>query len=438
MAHEPLRKQGKEMNKTIIFIMVLSIVLSISTSCSQKSTQAKPVEIRDSRIVKTPADAEIEKAKRVLIKKPESAAAHLQLALAILQKVRETGDYTLNAKAAKSIERVLEKDPKNFGARLLRIQILLSEHGFQEALDLAKELQKEFPKSEAVLLALTDAKTELGLYEEAVESAQRLVDFRPNANSYVRVALLRSLHGDVKGAIEARKMALKIVDPNQKEVLAWHHSQLGNEYFNSGRTAEAESEYETALKILPGYHWALDGKGRVRAAQNDLRSAEEIFRELVGRTQEPERVIFLADLVLRAGRASEATKLYEEIASTQEKNGGDMHRIALLWADRDINIEKALDIAKVDREENKDLRASDTLAWCLFKSGRYSEAKKFSEEALRLGSKNALFFFHAGMIEDSLGNKAKAINLLQKALDTNPNFDLQKADVARKKIASLS
>lgn len=387
--------------------------------------------------LKTPADSLIEKAEKLVAQNPESANSHIQLAMAFLKKVRETGDYSLNREAEVSIKKALEIDKDNFIARFLRIQIYLSEHEFQKALDSAEKLEKENPNSEAVMAAITDVKTELGMYKEAVKAAQKFVDFRPNSNSYARVAHLRSLYGKTDSAIEARKMALSSANPTDKENLAWHQSQLGKELFNLGRFSEAERVFDSALKIFPEYHWALEGIGKVRAAQGDLESAAKIYEKLTKRTSEPVRAIFLGDIYKKLGKNRKAKETYDAIIKKQRESDGDMHRIALFWADNDMNLDEALKIASDDRKKMADLLASDTLAWCLYKTGSYKEAKKYIKEAMRLGTKNALFYYHRGMIENKLGNKKEAIKYLKLSIETNPSFDLLQAEIAKQTLAVL-
>ena len=52
-------------------------------------------------------------------------------------------------------------------------------------------------------------------------------------------------------------------------------------------------------------------------------------------------------------------------------------------------------------------------------------------EALRLGTRDARLFYHAGMIERALGNVGAAARYLRLALDTNPHFNPLQADEAR-------
>ena len=81
---------------------------------------------------------------------------------------------------------------------------------------------------------------------------------------------------------------------------------------------------------------------------------------------------------------------------------------------------------------SQDVYAHDTLAWALCKKGQYKDAVEAMDEALKLGTKDASLFYHAGMIQAGLGNKDKARDWLKKSLDLNSHFSLLQADKARK------
>ncbi|HKS39164.1 MAG TPA: tetratricopeptide repeat protein, partial [Blastocatellia bacterium] len=64
-------------------------------------------------------------------------------------------------------------------------------------------------------------------------------------------------------------------------------------------------------------------------------------------------------------------------------------------------------------------------------------AKAAIDEALRLGTRDALLHYHAGMIYAKLGDQSSAIKHLSRALQINPSFDVLQADAARQKLEEL-
>ena len=79
----------------------------------------------------------------------------------------------------------------------------------------------------------------------------------------------------------------------------------------------------------------------------------------------------------------------------------------------------------------------DVLAWTLFKNGRFDEAAAASEQALKLGTQEALFYYHAGMIAAAQGNTELATDQLSHALKLNPNFDFVQSRIAQTQLDNL-
>ena len=59
-------------------------------------------------------------------------------------------------------------------------------------------------------------------------------------------------------------------------------------------------------------------------------------------------------------------------------------------------------------------------------------------QALALGTRDAMLFYHAGMIERALGNAEAARKHLESALETNPYWDPFHPAEARAVLDSLS
>src|ERR1044072_5182694 len=127
--------------KHILIFLTLAIVASGTAGCVRQ----KAASITTTSGIESPADERIKKAGDLVNKMPELAKYHVQLAAAILGKVRETGDYSLNRKAEESLSKALAIEPDNFDAQILQTQIYLSEHNFREGLELAKKLEVSNP-----------------------------------------------------------------------------------------------------------------------------------------------------------------------------------------------------------------------------------------------------------------------------------------------------
>ncbi len=388
----------------------------------------------------SPADLRIQKAEQTIKRSPEQVEPYNALASAYLQKARETSDFGFNGRAEAAINRALELEPQNYDATKLRIKLLLTYHRFSEALESAQQALSARQDDHDLYGAITDAQVELGHYPEAIEAAQKMVDLRPDSSAYARISYLRSLHGDVEGAIKAMTVAVKAANPNDPEGRAWVRVHLGDELMNAGRRSEAEQQYDKALLIFPNYPLALAAKARARFASGDSEKAIELFEQAETRVPLPDVASSLGDLYTKAGRDQDAKRQYELVEFVERGGAGAStftRQLALFWADHDQNLAQALEIAQHENTQRQDIYTSDTLAWCLYKNGRFAEAKTEMTKALRLGTRDARLFFHAGMIYHALDDRTKANQYLKSALGTNPGFGVLQVDLAKQTLAAL-
>jgi tetratricopeptide (TPR) repeat protein len=412
----------------ILVALAAAALTSCSTGLPRASTLAMPG-----------ADREIDAAIQLIDKAPESAAGYNQLAVLYMKRGRETGDPAFADKAQAAVERALEISPGDNSALKLQATLHLTSHRFAEALELGKKLLEDQPDDAFAYGIITDAQAELGNYPEAVAAAQRMVDLKPNSNSFARVAYLRSRHGDHAGSVEMYKMAARTADPQDKEAQSWCLTQLGEEFWRNGRYDEAAKAFDEALRVFPRYYLAQIGKGRLLASLGDLSAATAVLTEASDQFRSTDALILLGDAYAAQGQIEKARGQYDLVQNGEQSLGElhDAHRLALFWADHDTNLDEALRIAREDHKELKDIYAADILAWCLYKKGQFSEAKKIIAEAMRLKTRDARIYYHAGMIELALGNRTAAKRLLREAIGLNPGFDIRKAPHAKKTLEEL-
>ena len=135
------------------------------------------------------------------------------------------------------------------------------------------------------------------------------------------------------------------------------------------------------------------------------------------------------------GRTREAETQFETvelIGRLAEINKSVYNReLALFYSDHDTKVVEALLLAGAEIEIRKDVNGYDALAWALYRNGRHAEALNAVGQALRLGTPDASFHYHAGLIYQALGRRAEAAAALELALRINPYFSLGHAGKAR-------
>ena len=420
----------------IIGVILSLLVMAVSKPARPEAELLQPVQSDKN----TFSDRNIQKAQGLIETQPAEPKGYNMLAAAFMQKARETGDFSLNERAEKSLEHSFRVAPENYDAIKLKATVLLNYHRFAEALETARRAQAIKPNDHEVYGALVDANVELGNYEQAVEAAQKMVDLRPDTSSYSRISYLRALHGDTKGAIEMMKMAAESANPQSPESVAWCRVHLGDELVKIGKSAEAEKEYDHALYLFPDYHLALAAKARARYAAGDADAAVSFYKQAIDRVPLPAYITALGDLYAKLGRADEAKQQYDQVEFIEKMGtyGGTYSReLALFWADHDVRLDEALAAAERERAARNDIYTDDVLAWCLYKKGRLDEAKTAMDEAMRLNTNDPRLLYHAGMIALAKGDSVKGAEYLKQALDINPNFEVLQADAAKEKLKSL-
>ena len=356
---------------------------------------------------------------------PDDAASHALLGLAYEQRARETGDASYYPLAQTVLRRGIELDGENATAFSGLASLALSRHHFGEALVLARRARKLAPTEARTLGAIGDALVELGRYREAFATFDRLARLKPGLPAYARVSYARELRGDRSGAIAAMRLAADTAVPGS-EAAAWTALHLGKLFASGGDHTSAERQFRIALAHVPGYAAAFDGLASVEAARKRLSRAVSLERRAVAAVPLPQYVAQLGDLLERVDRPRAATRQYAVVAAidrVQRANGvrTDLE-LALFRIDHGRGLRAATEQALTAFRSRPSVDAADVVAWGLARSGRCAEARRYSGLALRLGTKDALKFFHRGMIERCLGNDGAAKPWMRRAVHLNPGF----------------
>jgi tetratricopeptide (TPR) repeat protein len=255
----------------------------------------------------SPAERAIESARTAIDGDADNAELFNQLAMALARRARETADTAKYMEAEEALVRSFELAPDNFEGQKIRAWLMLGRHEFGPALELAKKLNAQVPDDPMVYGLLTDAHTELGNYKEAEEAAQWMLDLgRSSVPGLARAAYLRELFGDIDGAVELMTTVYERTDPLESEERAWVLTQLAHLRLLLGKATEAEALLDEALRLFPGYHYALANLAKVRSCQGRSQEAADLLRERYRTAPHPENLFDLAVALEGAGKSEEA------------------------------------------------------------------------------------------------------------------------------------
>lgn len=367
--------------------------------------------------------------------RPRDARGYALLGQAYQQRARETGNPVFYSKSEQALRRSATLDPRNAVTTSALGSLALARHDFGEAYALGREAVRLAPYTARNHGVVGDALIELGRYPEAFRAFDRMGALRPDLASYSRVSYARELLGRDDDARQAMELALDAAG-GRPEPTAWVHTQLGKLAWNRGQLDRTRAHYRAAISVFPGYVFALEPLALVEEAKGNRRAALSLAQRAAEALPLPQTVSTLGDLYARRGKTRAAERQYGLVGAIERLLAANGVRTdletALFDVDHGIRPARSLALARQARSARPSIDGDDVLAWALARKGRCDEALVHSKRALRLGTRDALKYFHRGMIERCLGNQSSARDWFGRALRLNPHFSLLWSPVARR------
>lgn len=378
-----------------------AIALLIAATVASGQQSAVPGKRSLTALADATTDERIHAYERMLASSPEDLQLKAGLIATYLQKMRESADGTYLDRASKLVDKMLERDGGNFIALRFQNEIDLQRHDFRGVAERAGSMIKYAPSDAGSWGNLGDALMELGEYDRAREAYLKMFALRPDLASYNRLAYFRFVTGAPQQAKILMRDAIASGDP-QPENIAWCWAELGDIEFKTGDLEQAEQAYRSALALFPSLHRASAGLGKVESATGHTEAAIKYYERAQSIVPLVEYASALEDLYAAAGQSSKALE-QEALIATIEKLGmaakeKTNRNLALALADHDKDLSFALQLVETEIADRPDVYTWDALSWVLFKNGRYEEARDASRKALRLGTPEPLFHYHASKI----------------------------------------
>jgi tetratricopeptide (TPR) repeat protein len=424
-----------------IAALVVFAGLALALALTRGGAPAQLAPAGDETEFPRTTDGTIAKAQSVLAGDPRDVPALEALAGASLDKARETGDPSWSTKAGRAAARALAADPRSFDAMDVLGTLALTRHRFGEALEWSSRSLAVAPTRVAPLSIRADALIELGRYPEGFAAVERRVGLRPDLPSYSRASYALELRGDRAGAIRYMRLAVG-AGAIGSESRAWARVQLGLLLFGGGDLAGAEREMRGALAERPRDARATAGLAKALAARGQLDHAAALYATALATLPLPEYPAALAEIdAARGDRAGEAREL--GLVRAMQRllaASGSVVDLDLALIEADFSAPTAPDVALARRARatRPGVIGDQVLGWVLTRAGRCAEADRYATRSLRLGTRDALMLFHAGMAASCAGHAGAARERLSAALALNPRFSVRWAPVARRELARLS
>ena len=359
-------------------------------------------------------------------KKPEDIKSRLQIATIYLSEARITGEHPYYYPATLQIlEGVLSLDPQNFEALTFKASVLMSQHRFKDALQVAQSARGINPNNAYIYGVLVDANVELGNYEEAVKMSDIMQGLKPSLESYSRASYLREIYGDYPGSIDAMILAVK-AGLIGSEPYCWSKKTLGYLYEQTGEYKLAEKVYMGILAERPSYSFALEGLARIEKYKKNYKQALKYLDEAVAIIPEVSFHEEMADIYLLQGDTNKSNTKYMACIEMLKLDAASGHIVYLDLAKIYIKIEM-YDSAYIYASKEYETRPNNidvnrVMAEMYMKKQNPAKANENIEIAMRTGCKNPELLKLAGEIKMAIGETDRGKELLAEAKKINPNY----------------
>jgi len=350
--------------------------------------------------------------------RPRLEQARVMLAAAYAQKARESGDVQFFDKAGGLLEQALQRDPADPAALTERAALSLSRHDFRAGLRDARAARRAGPGLNRPFGVLVDALVELGRYDAAERTLQRMIGRHPDLGGYARISYLRELHGDLGGAAAAMARAVAAAG-SARSFAADTNALLGELELRRGRETAAGRAFRLALAAVPGHPAASAGMARLAAATGRQDVAIARWRRLVARMPLPEYAIALGEAELAAGRSGAAERAFALVRAQEailRDAGVDVDAELAVFEASHGSPRRAVTLGRRAWASAPSVRSADALGWALTRAGRPEAGLRWTRRALRLGWRDPLALHHAGFAALAAGERAEGERLLRAAL----------------------
>jgi tetratricopeptide (TPR) repeat protein len=289
--------------------------------------------------------------------------------------------------ARKMLESFVSDSPDDHGLRLLYAQLLVDEQEFSRARNVFEHMLRNTPKEPDVLFALGVLSLQLKDLEAARDYFTRLRDT-----------------GERQGDSAFYLGQVEDLADNPAAAVSWY------------RKVDGEHSLDAQVRIA-----------QISAEQGKVERAQEILHQLRDQWPEDAPTLYLieAAILVDRGLAQEAMDVYDEaleaftsdpdILYARGLHALSMHRLDIMESDLKAIIAKNPDHAD----------ALNALGYSLAdQTERFAEALTYIERALALKPNDPSVLDSMGWVQFRLGNSERALEYLQKALDSMPDGEI--------------
>jgi tetratricopeptide (TPR) repeat protein len=418
----------------------LLLVAAALAGAAAAARPSEPVASRPALSEATVLEMDIAFYRRRIERYSLSARDEGELARLLLQRGRLTASEPDLREAEQHARRSLRLRTAHNGATAQVLAgALMARHAFAEAREVAEGMTAADSASRSARAMLGEIELELGDYAAARRTFGTLLTVRTDFVVAPRFARWEELNGRPEAAEALFRGALAQAQARHgtpASQLAWFHWRLADLALRAGRMDEARTELTTGLAEVPDDPRLLGTMARLAAVQHRWPAAIDAGERALARIVDPATLGLLSQAYAAVGDSARSADALTAMAVAVLGQPGPFHRgWSLLLLEQGREVPEVLARARAELATRRDIYGWDLLAWALYRSGGAAEAVPASERAVALGTRDAMLWYHAGMIRLAAGDSAGGRNALRTALGINPMWDPFQPDSARAALA---
>ncbi len=344
---------------------------------------------------------------------------------------RNTTNILISSRATDALKRAAAMSPTNFFVLQKLAQGLRMTGETKKASEIYQKLLDQFPGIPGAREELAEMLLRSNDNDGAAEQLEAIVRDNPtNPQAYYFLGAIAYEKGKFNEAVEYYRKSL-LLNPNFEQVyydlaaakIAVNEPHEALDYLKQAKKRFKESfvgEFFTAIAHV-----------RMKEFTNALNHFTAA--ELIAATGDTNRLTHsfyfqFGSASERAGRITEAVGLFEKALKMSPDFAEALNYLGYMWAERGTNLDRARKmIERAVSLQPTNAAYLDSLAWVLFKQGDARAALGQMEKAMRFNTDpDATLFDHLGDIHAALKQADKAREFWRKALDLEPNEEIEK------------
>jgi tetratricopeptide (TPR) repeat protein len=320
------------------------------------------------------------------------------------------------------------------------------------AQEMAKDKEQPFNYNACYILAsaalrIKEYNPSEAFYRLAAKQALELKSGKKLSDSYIGLINVLYLNKKFDESEKVCRDFLELAgDPSVENSQGYVLRRMIEAMAKQKKFDEANGLVDKLLKVQPDNWLTLELKAELLHEQEKNDEAAKTYEEVLTKVLKDDNLkekdkaelaneirYIVANVYLELNKIDKLTEHFETLIKEDPENATYHNDLGYIWADHDMNLEKAEQLIrkaleldrkqrkedKVKPEEDKDNAAYlDSLGWVLFKQKKYKEALEPMLEAVKAKEgQHVEILDHLGDIHLALGEKDKAIAAWKKGVE---------------------